>query len=186
MEARLCSCRMGGGIQTPAFARVYQRRDCRGWLCGEVGVEARREFRPVPRPASLPIFDSIGRPIAVSGRYFEKVPGQKEEGEPAKYVKQPGDRAVLKNLKHCTALTARATPSRKADCILLVEGQFDLVLCHQSGLPFTVALSGTALTPEHLSLLGRLSKRLVLALDADSAGIRAGLRSAQMALRGRI
>ena len=73
---------------------------------------------------------------------------------------------------------------RKADCILLVEGQFDLIMCHQSGLPFTVAVSGTALTPEHLSLLGRLSKRLVLALDGDAAGIRAGRKSALMALAG--
>lgn len=71
---------------------------------------------------------------------------------------------------------------RKLDCILLVEGQFDLILAHQSGLPFAVALSGTALTPEHLSLLGRLSKRLVLALDADAAGLRSGLKSAHMAL----
>jgi DNA primase len=57
-----------------------------------------------------------------------------------------------------------------------------MILCHQSGLPFAVALSGTALTPEHLSLLSRLSKRLVLALDADEAGVRSGLRSAEMAI----
>jgi DNA primase len=63
----------------------------------------------------------------------------------------------------------------------LVEGQFDLILAHQSGLPFTVALSGTALTDEHLSLLSRISKRLVIALDADEAGVRAGLRSSALA-----
>ena len=57
-----------------------------------------------------------------------------------------------------------------------------MVLSHQSGLRFAVAVSGTALTTEHLSLLGRLSKRLVLALDNDEAGIRAGLKSAAMAL----
>jgi DNA primase len=62
-----------------------------------------------------------------------------------------------------------------------VEGQFDLILAHQSGLPFAVALSGTALTQEHLSILGRLSKRLVLALDADAAGLRSGLKSTHMA-----
>ena len=71
---------------------------------------------------------------------------------------------------------------RKADCILLVEGQFDLLLAHQSGLSFSVALSGTALTEEHLTLLSRLSKRLVLALDADAAGLRSGLKSARMAV----
>ncbi len=130
----------------------------------------------------FPIFDTTGRPIAVSGRYFERVPGQKEEGEPAKYVNSP-ETALFKKSKTLYGFDRAKNAIRKADCILLVEGQFDLVLSHQSGLPFTVALSGTALTPEHLNLLSRLSKRLVLALDADQAGVRAGLRSAEMALR---
>ena len=129
----------------------------------------------------FPIFDSSGQPIAVSGRFFEKVPGQKEEGEPPKYVNSP-ETALFKKSKTLYGFDRARNAIRKLDCILLVEGQFDIVLAHQSGLPFTVALSGTALTPEHLNLLGRLSKRLVLALDADAAGIHAGLRSAQMAL----
>ncbi|HVV15327.1 MAG TPA: DNA primase [Candidatus Paceibacterota bacterium] len=129
----------------------------------------------------FPIFDAAGQPIAVSGRFFEKVPGQKDDVEPAKYVNSP-ETSLFKKSKTLYGYDRAKNAIRKADCILLVEGQFDLILSHQSGLPFTVALSGTALTPEHLSLLGRLSKRLVLALDADEAGIRAGLRSAQMAI----
>jgi DNA primase len=130
----------------------------------------------------FPIFDQTGRVVAFSGRFFEQVPGSKEEGEPAKYVNSP-ETSLFKKSKILYGFDRAKNAIRKADCILLVEGQFDLVLSHQSGLPFTVALSGTALTEEHLSLLSRLSKRLVLALDADSAGVRAGLRSAQMALR---
>ena len=130
----------------------------------------------------FPIFDNAGQPIAISGRFFEKVPGAKDGSEPAKYVNSP-ETALFKKSKTLYGLDRARGSIRKADCILLVEGQFDLILAHQSGLPFTVALSGTALTPEHLSLLGRLSKRLVLALDADSAGVRSGLRSALMALR---
>ncbi|MDE2071561.1 MAG: toprim domain-containing protein, partial [Patescibacteria group bacterium] len=125
--------------------------------------------------------DVAGAPIAVSGRFFEKVPGQKEDGEPAKYVNSP-ETLIFKKARTLYGLDRARTYIRKADCILLVEGQFDLLLSHQSGLPFAVALSGTALTPEHLSILSRLSKRLVLALDADQAGLRAGLKSAHMAL----
>ncbi|MCC7500489.1 DNA primase [Candidatus Nomurabacteria bacterium] len=131
----------------------------------------------------FPIFDIAGRPIAVSGRYFEQVPGMKETGEPAKYVNSP-ETAVFKKSRTLYGLDRARVAIRRADCILLVEGQFDLLMAHQTGLPFAVALSGTALTPEHLSLLGRLSKRLVLALDADQAGIRAGLKSAQLAING--
>ena len=130
----------------------------------------------------FPLFDASGKGIAFSGRFFEKVAGSKEEGEPAKYVNSPETLLFRKSNVLYGFDRARAS-IRKNDCILLVEGQFDLILAHQSGLPFTVALSGTALTSEHLSLLGRLSKRLVLALDGDSAGIRAGLKSAAMALQ---
>ncbi|MDZ4225991.1 MAG: toprim domain-containing protein, partial [Patescibacteria group bacterium] len=133
----------------------------------------------------LPIFTIGGEPIAVSGRFFEKVPGQKDPpagGEPAKYVNSP-ESLLFKKSRTLYGLDRARGAIRKADAILLVEGQFDLVLAHQSGLPFTVALSGTALTDEHLALLGRLSKRLVLALDADQAGLRSGLKSALMAIK---
>lgn len=129
----------------------------------------------------FPLFDASGKVIAFSGRFFEKVAGSKEEGDPAKYVNSP-ETLLFRKSKVLYGFDRARAAIRKADCILLVEGQFDLILAHQSGLPFTVALSGTALTPEHLSLLGRLSKRLVLALDGDSAGVRAGLKSAAMAL----
>lgn len=130
----------------------------------------------------FPIFDAAGQPIAVSGRFFEKVPGTREDGaEPAKYVNSP-ETLIFKKSRVLYGLDRARAAIRKLDCILLVEGQFDLVLCHQSGLPFALALSGTALTEEHLSIMGKLSKRLVLALDADEAGIRAGLKSAKMAL----
>lgn len=129
----------------------------------------------------FPIADQGGRIIAFSGRFFEEVKGKKEGSEPAKYHNSP-ETLLFKKSRALYGLDKAKGYIRKADCILLVEGQFDLILSHQSGLPFAVALSGTALTPEHLSLLSRLSKRLVLALDADAAGIRSGLRSAGMAL----
>lgn len=130
----------------------------------------------------FPIFDVAGQPIAFSGRFYEKVPGQRDDIEPAKYINSP-ETPIFKKSRTLYGFDRAKAAIRKADCILLVEGQFDLLMSHQSGLPFAVALSGTALTEEHLSLLSRVSKRLVLALDADAAGVRSGLKSAQMALR---
>ncbi len=153
----------------------------------EAGLAARSEKKPgevydrFRGRIMFPINDVAGRVVAFSGRFFEKVPGSKEEGEPAKYVNSP-ETPLFKKSKILYGLDRAKQAIRKLDCILLVEGQFDVVLSHQSGLPFAVALSGTALTPEHLSLMSRYSKRLILALDADQAGIRAGLKSALMAL----
>ncbi len=128
----------------------------------------------------FPLADMNGHIIAFSGRFFEKVEGSKEEGEPAKYVNSP-ETDLFKKSKVLYGLDRAKGFIRKADCILMVEGQFDLVLSHQSGLPFAVAVSGTALTGEHLTLLSRFSKRLVLALDNDTAGLRAGLKATAMA-----
>jgi DNA primase len=156
--------------------------------CAEAGLAARSERRQgevydrFRGRIMFPLFDASGKVIAFSGRYFEKVAGSKEEGEPAKYVNSP-ETLLFKKSKVLYGFDRARAAIRKADCILLVEGQFDLILAHQSGLPFTVASSGTAITPEHLTLLGRLSKRLVLALDGDSAGLRAGLKTAAMALQ---
>jgi DNA primase len=152
----------------------------------DAGVAAKSERKPgevydrFRGRIIFPLFDASGKVIAFSGRYYEQVAGSKEEGEPAKYVNSP-ETLLFRKSKVLYGFDRARAAIRKADCILLVEGQFDLILAHQSGLPFTVALSGTALTQEHLSLLGRLSKRLVLALDGDQAGIRAGLKSAAMA-----
>ena len=129
----------------------------------------------------FPLFDPGGAVVAFSGRFFEKVPGSQDEGEPAKYVNSP-ETVLFKKSRMLYGLNFAKTAIRKADCLLLVEGQFDVILAHQSGLPITLAISGTALTEEHLSLMGRYSKRLVLALDNDAAGIRAGLKSARTAL----
>ena len=155
-------------------------------------VEAGFAVRSEKRPGEIfdrfrgriifPIFDAGGAPIAVSGRFYEKIPGQSDGAEPAKYVNSP-ETALFRKSRVLYGFDRARAAIRRADCILLVEGQFDLVMAHQSGLPFAVALSGTALTQEHLALLGRLSKRLVLALDADAAGLRSGLKSALMAMQ---
>ena len=129
----------------------------------------------------FPLFDASGRVIAFSGRFFEKMEGGHEDGEPAKYVNSP-ETDLFKKSRVLYGFDKAKESIRKHDCAMLVEGQFDVVLSHQAGLPFVVAVSGTALTEDHLALLGRFSKRIVLAMDNDAAGLKAGLRGAHMAL----
>ena len=56
----------------------------------------------------------------------------------------------------------------------------DVIATHQAGFGNCVATLGTALTPEHTNVLSRYTKRIVLAYDADSAGMKAALRGAAM------
>jgi DNA primase len=56
----------------------------------------------------------------------------------------------------------------------------DAVAAHQAGFPHVVATLGTSLTDEHIRLLGRYTKNVVLSFDADDAGVRAALKAADL------
>ena len=57
-----------------------------------------------------------------------------------------------------------------ADQVMVCEGYTDVIGFHQAGVPRAVATCGTALTEEHVRLLKRFARRVVLAFDADAAG----------------
>ncbi len=123
----------------------------------------------------FPIADASGRVIAFSGRTMSK------DAAMPKYVNSPETELYQKS--HVLFGYDKAKSSiRTHDFSLIVEGQFDLVLAHQAGFTNTVAISGTALSAEHAALLERLSHRVVLALDADRAGVNSVKRAAQVML----
>jgi len=57
-----------------------------------------------------------------------------------------------------------------------VEGYLDVIALHQAGYENVVSPMGTALTEQQLRLLKRFTRRIVLALDPDTAGQKAVLR----------
>lgn len=119
----------------------------------------------------FPICDAGGRVVAFSGRTLKK-----EDGVP-KYVNSPETELFLKS-EILYGYDKAKQGIRSYDFSLVVEGQFDVVLSHQAGYTNAVAVSGTAFTKHHMMLLSRFSPNVVLALDADRAGISAVKRSA--------
>jgi DNA primase len=71
-----------------------------------------------------------------------------------------------------------ATGIRQQDTAVIVEGYVDVITAHQNGFNNVVASMGTSVTEAQVSSLKRLSRNLVLALDADAAGGEAMLRGA--------
>lgn len=124
----------------------------------------------------FPLFDSVGRVVGFSGRIWN---GDEKE---AKYVNTP-ETALFHKSKFLYGFDRAKTGIRKFNCTLLVEGQMDLIACHQVGYTNAVALSGTALTEDHAQLLGRISKNIIIALDGDGAGITAAIKSARLSLQ---
>ena len=123
----------------------------------------------------FPICDANGKVVAFSGRILSK------DSEAPKYVNSP-ETELFNKSEILFGYDKAKQGIRHLDFSLVVEGQFDVVLSHQAGYTNTVAVSGTALTPHHVMLLQRLSNRVVLALDADKAGIAAVKRAADIML----
>lgn len=128
----------------------------------------------------FPINDSSGRVIAFTGRVWGEET-TKDGSAIAKYLNSPEGELYDKS-RVLFGYDRAKIPMRKADRVILVEGQMDCIMSHQAGAENTVAISGTALTEPQIGLLKRLTENITLALDADSAGINATLRSSKLAL----
>jgi DNA primase len=124
----------------------------------------------------FPLFDQNGKVVAFSGRILSK------DSDAPKYVNSP-ETELYKKSELLFGYDKAKHSIRSLNFSLIVEGQFDVVMAHQAGYGNTVAVSGTALTLHHVQLLERLSDRVVLALDADKAGIAAMKRAADLMLR---
>jgi DNA primase len=127
----------------------------------------------------FPIADSAGRIIGFSGRIF----GEKASPEAPKYLNSP-ETPLFHKSRILYGFDKAKSAIRKHNFAVLVEGQMDLLASHQAGWGNTLAVSGTAFTPEHATLIKRVTDNLVLALDADQAGIKAAGRAARAALQG--
>lgn len=130
----------------------------------------------------FPITDSSGRVIAFSGRILKEGEGKTlGASASAKYVNSP-ETEVFHKSRALFGFSQAKDAIRHAQACVLVEGQMDLILSHQAGIANAVASSGTALTSEHLDLIKRFTKNLILAFDADDAGIAAAHRGIELAL----
>ena len=130
----------------------------------------------------FPLFDGAGRIVGFSGRIFEKdLSAENKEAEPAKYINTP-QTALYDKSCLLYGFDKAKTEIRKKNSAIVLEGQMDLIMSHQSGVLNAVAVSGTALTPRHLINLKRLCDTLVMSFDADSAGFEATKKSVDLAI----
>jgi len=123
----------------------------------------------------FPLCDSSGRVVGFTGRVFNS-------DDPAKYVNSP-ETSLYNKSKILFGLSLAKTSIREAGAAILVEGQMDLIMAHQAGTKNSVAVSGTALTGQHLELLKRFADKLLFSFDSDDAGLTAAKKSAIPALR---
>jgi len=146
----------------------------RGYATDEVvraGLAVAQEDRAYDRfrdRVIFPIWDPTGRVIAFGGRAMQ-------QDQQAKYVNSP-ETPIFQKGRTLYAFDRARRAMAEAGRAVVVEGYLDAIACHEAGLGETVATMGTALTSYHVELLRRRVPGLVLAFDADSAGLAAALR----------
>lgn len=122
----------------------------------------------------FPIADSNSKIVGFSARV---APGQDESQ--AKYVNTP-ETEVYHKSKVLYGIDKAKAEIKKQDSALLVEGNADVIACHQAGIKNAVAVSGTALTDEQIKIIKRYTDNLKMFFDMDTAGQMAAKKSAKL------
>ncbi|MBI4715571.1 MAG: DNA primase, partial [Nitrospirae bacterium] len=124
----------------------------------------------------FPILDLQKRIVGFGGRVVDLPhPSGETEGGP-KYLNSPETPVFQKG--HCLFGLEKAREGiREYGWVAVAEGYMDVLTAHQAGLTNVVATLGTALTVDHVALLRRFTREVVLTFDADPAGVKAALRA---------
>ncbi|OGO59755.1 MAG: DNA primase [Chloroflexi bacterium RBG_19FT_COMBO_47_15] len=119
----------------------------------------------------FPIRNIQGKAIGFGGRALD-------DSLP-KYLNSP-QTPVFDKSSSLYGIDHAKTAIRQKGQAVIVEGYMDVLTAHQHGYDNVVASMGTAMTDKHLAIIKNLTKNLILALDADTAGEEAISRSGEM------
>lgn len=119
----------------------------------------------------FPCVDEFGKVVGLGGRTILSKAEQKEQ-KLSKYNYSYGkefDNRFIKNI-FLYGLDQAKNAIRLKDCVVVVEGQIDLISLHAAGFHNVVALGGSTLSPYQLFLLKKYTSNIILLLDPDEAG----------------
>ncbi|MFV5684048.1 DNA primase [Flavobacterium sp. GB2R13] len=142
------------------------------------GLTIAREDRPFDRFKSrvmFPIQSMSGRVLGFGGRILTN------DKKAAKYLNSPESDIYHKSKVLYGIFQAKQAIAKLNNCYL-VEGYTDVIQFNQSGIENVVASSGTALTPDQIRLVNRLTKNITVLFDGDAAGLRASIRGIDLIL----
>ena len=123
----------------------------------------------------FPIHSMSGRVMGFGGRIL------KQDKQAAKYVNSPESEVYQKSKVLYGLYQAKQHIAKQSNCYL-VEGYTDVIQMHQAGIQNVVSSSGTALTPDQVRLIRRLTDTITLLFDGDAAGLRAAMRGVDIIL----
>lgn len=123
----------------------------------------------------FPIHSMSGRVLGFGGRILTN------DKKVAKYLNSPESDIYHKSKVLYGIFQAKQSIAKLDNCYL-VEGYTDVIQFNQAGIENVVASSGTALTPDQIRLISRLTKNITVLFDGDAAGLRASVRGIDLIL----
>lgn len=138
-------------------------------------VKGDKQFDRFKGRVMFPIESLSGRILGFGGRIL------KSDAKAAKYVNSPESEIYHKSKVLYGIYQAKQEIIKQDNCYL-VEGYTDVISLHQAGIHNVVASSGTALTPEQIRLIKRLTPNITILYDGDNAGIKASFRGIDLIL----
>jgi DNA primase len=142
------------------------------------GLTIPREDKPFDRfkgRVMFPIQSMSGRILGFGGRILTN------DKKAAKYLNSPESEIYHKSKVLYGIFQAKQSIAKLNNCYL-VEGYTDVIQFNQAGIENVVASSGTALTPDQIRLINRLTKNITVLFDGDAAGLRASIRGIDLIL----
>lgn len=138
-------------------------------------VKGDKRFDRFKGRVMFPIHSMSGRILGFGGRILIA------DKKAAKYLNSPESEVYHKSKILYGLYHAKQTIAKEDNCYL-VEGYTDVIQFHQTGIKNVVSSSGTALSPEQIRLINRLTKNITVLFDGDAAGLRASIRGIDLIL----
>ena len=138
-------------------------------------VKGEKQFDRFKGRVLFPIHSMSGRILGFGGRILTN------DKKAAKYLNSPESDIYHKSKILYGIYQAKKEIAKQDNCFL-VEGYTDVISLHQSGIENVVASSGTALTPDQIRLIRRLTQNITVLFDGDAAGLRASVRGIDLIL----
>ena len=142
------------------------------------GLTIPKEDRPFDRfkgRVMFPIQSMSGRVLGFGGRILTN------DKKAAKYLNSPESDIYHKGKVLYGIFQAKQAIAKQNNCYL-VEGYTDVIQFNQAGIENVVSSSGTALSPDQIRLINRLTKNITVLFDGDAAGLRASIRGIDLIL----
>jgi DNA primase len=121
----------------------------------------------------FPLKNHRGQVVGFSGRLLS------QSAKEAKYINSP-ETLLYHKSKMLYGYSELFREIKKKEQVIVVEGEFDMISSAQAHVNNVVAIKGSALTQDQVTLLARVAKTIILSLDADDAGVKATERAIEI------